>query len=109
MKRHTSIQTYVPPLIAQWVRDNAQSREVSVSIVVRDLLVADWTRENEGRDRPGGTDPERQRIFFTVALDALLMNHPDETLRDRTVAAYHRRLERLGLIPARTLETDDEA
>lgn len=109
MLRHTSLQTYVPPLIAQWVRDNAQAREVSLSIVVRDLLVAAWTRENEGRNRPGGSDPERQRIFFTVALDALLMNHPDASLRDRTIAAYHRRLEKLGFVPARARETNDEA
>lgn len=109
MLRHTSLQTYVPPLIGQWVRDTALAREVSISIVVRDLLVAAWTRENEGRNRPGGSDPERQRIFFTVALDALLMNHPDASLRDRTIAAYHRRLEKLGFVPARARETNDEA
>ena len=39
-------------------------------------------------------------MFATVALDALLTHHSDETLRERTLAAYHRRLERLGLIPA---------
>jgi hypothetical protein len=109
MSRHIPLQTYVPPLIARWIRDRAEEREVSVSIVVRDLLVAAWDHENEARDRPGGTDPARQRVFFTVALDALLMNHEDATLRDRTIAAYHRRLEKLGFIPTRNKEAGDEA
>lgn len=100
MQRHQSLQSYVPPLIADWIRDQARLKQVSVSIVVRDLLVAAWTRDNDALLRPTGADPERQRVFATVALDALLTHHSDETLRERTLAAYHRRLERLGLIPA---------
>ena len=100
MQRHQSLQSYVPPLIADWIRKQARLKQVSVSIVVRDLLVAAWTRDNNALLRPTGTDPERQRVFATVALDALLAHHPDATLRERTLAAYHRRLERLGLVQA---------
>ena len=107
MQRHQSLQSYVPPPIADWVRDQARLRQVSVSIVVRDLLVAAWTRDNDAQLRP--TDPERQRVFATVALDALLAHHSDDTLRERTLAAYHRRLERLGLVPAYTKGGEDEA
>ncbi len=109
MQRHRSLQTYVPPLIADWIRGQARSREISVSIIVRDLLVAAWTRDNDSHPRPTGTDPERQRVFITVALDALLTHHSDETLRERTIAAYHRRLEHLGMIAPRTEGGEDEA
>jgi hypothetical protein len=109
VQRHQSLQTYVPPLIADWVREQARIKQVSASIVVRDLLVAAWTRENDAELRPAGTDPQRQGVFATVALDALLSHHPDETLRERTIAAYHRRLERLGLVLPRTAGGEDEA
>jgi hypothetical protein len=109
VQHHQSVQSYVPPLIADWIRDQARLKQVSISIVVRDLLVAAWTRENDAPLRPTGTDPERQRVFATVALDALLAHHPDATLRERTVAAYHRRLERLGLIRASVKGGEDEA
>ena len=109
MQRHQSLQSYVPPLIADWVRAQAAFKQVSVSIVVRDLLVAAWTRDNDAPLRPTGTDPERQRVFATVALDALLAHHPDPALRERTLAAYHRRLERLGLVQASGKGGEDEA
>ena len=109
MQRHQSLQSYVPRLIADWIRDQARLKQVSVSIVVRDLLVAAWTRDNNAPLRPTGTDPERQRVFATVALDALLAHHPDATLRERTLAAYHRRLERLGLVQASGKGGEDEA
>lgn len=109
MQHYQSLQTYVPPLIADWIKGQAGTKQVSVSIVVRDLLVAAWARENDAELRPTGTDPERQRVFATVALDALLAHHSDDTLRERTLAAYHRRLERLGLIAASSTGGQDEA
>jgi hypothetical protein len=54
VQRHQSLQSYVPPLIADWIRDQARLRQVSVSIVVRDLLVAAWTRDNDALLRPTG-------------------------------------------------------
>ncbi|WP_417322395.1 hypothetical protein [Erythrobacter aureus] len=108
MQRHQSVQSYVPPLIADWIKGLAQTKEVSVSVVVRDLLIAAWNRENDTADRPGGTDPGRQMVFMTVALDALLAAHADTALREKTIAAYHRRLVKLGFIPSPKKEAGHE-
>jgi hypothetical protein len=109
MQHYQSLQSYVPPLIADWIKEQARVRDTSVSVVVRDLLVAAWTRDNDPALRPTGADPERQRVFMTVALDALLAHHDDPTLRERTLAAYHRRLAKLGLVAASVRGGDDEA
>jgi hypothetical protein len=100
MQHYRSLQTYVPPLIADWIREQARVKETSVSVVVREVLVAAWNRELEPDARPSGPDPARQLVFMTVALDALLMHHDDPALRERTLAAYHRRLAALGLFKA---------
>lgn len=109
MQHYTKIQTYVPPLIADWIREQALIKETSVSVVMRELLVAAWNRESGPGSRPSGTDPARQLVFMTVALDALLMHHDDPALRERTLSAYHRRLATLGLIAAPAKGGDDEA
>jgi len=109
MQRHRSLQAYVPPYISDWVRELANAHEVSVSIIVRDILVDAYRRESEELARPASADPLRQGIFATVALDALLAAHSDPTLRERTVAAYHRRLARLGLVSMPVNGGGDEA
>jgi len=108
MQRYRVLQTYVPPLIADWILEQSNTRETSVSVVIRDHLVTAWNRDNDHADRPGGSDPSRQMVFLTTALDALLASHPDDDLRKRTHAAYHRRLAQLGFIPARATEVGDE-
>ena len=105
MQRYRVLQTYVPPLIADWILEQSNLRETSVSVVIRDHLVAAWNRDNDHADRPGGTDPARQLVFLTTALDALLASHSDDK---RTHAAYHRRLAQLGFIPSREKETSNE-
>ena len=109
MNHYHSLQAYVPPLIADWIKQQATIRSTSVSVVVRELLVAAWTRDNDPTLRPTGADPERQRVFMTVALDALLAHHDDPTLRERTLAAYHRRLTKLGLVATPVSGGEDEA
>lgn len=109
MTHYQKLQAYVPPLINYWIRDQAALRETTVSVVVRELLVAAWTRDNDQVLRPTGADPERQRVFMTVALDALLTHHDDQTLRERTLAAYHRRLAKLGLVATPVRGGEDEA
>ena len=101
MKRNRSIQTYVIPLIEEWIKAQARERGVSSSIVVGDCIYDAWHREMEADIRTPATDPVRQNIFITVALDALLTFHPEADLRERTIAAYHRRLVRLGLVAPR--------
>lgn len=97
MTRQDRLQTFVSPSVGNWVRQCAADHGVSVSVFVRDLIVAAWQRDNDVKDRPAGLDPARQSIFISVALDALLASHSDASLRDRTHEAYRRRLERLGL------------
>lgn len=109
MTQYQKLQAYVPPLIIDWIRDQAAVRETTVSVVVRELLVTAWTRDSDQVLRPAGADPERQHVFMTVALDALLAHHDDPTLRERTLAAYHRRLAKLGLVSAPIRGGDDEA
>lgn len=97
MTRQDRLQTFVSLPVSNWVRQSAADQGESVSVFIRDLIVAAWHLDNETKDRPAGLDPARQNIFISVALDALLAGHPDVTLRDRTHEAYRRRLERLGL------------
>lgn len=108
MQRDRRLQTYVTQEIAAWIETQARERRVSTSIVIGDCVHAAWHRDQEADMRTPATDPVRQNIFITVALDALLTHHPDTTLRERTVAAYHRRLERLGLVAPRPAGGDDE-
>ncbi|MBN9504748.1 MAG: hypothetical protein J0I69_01875 [Altererythrobacter sp.] len=105
MDRHLSLQTYVPRLIADWVKQQARDQNVSVSIIVRDHLVDVWQRENAPKNKRAALDPTRQNLFITVALDALLSSHPDGQLRQRTHEAYARQLARRGL----SREAGDEA
>lgn len=100
MYRDVRLQTYVTTHLAQWIRDQARERRISASIVICDCVYKAWQRATESDLKTPATDPVRQYVFITVALDALLSHHPQEDLRERTIAAYHRRLERLGLIPA---------
>jgi len=97
MDRHISLQTYVPPPLADWIKARARDQELAVSIVIRDLLVDAWQREFDARKQPAALDPVRQNLFITVALDALLACQGDGSLRQRTHEAYNRRLARFGL------------
>jgi Arc/MetJ-type ribon-helix-helix transcriptional regulator len=97
MTRQDRLQTFVSLPVGNWVRQCAADQGESVSVFIRDLIVAAWHRDNEAKDRPRALDPARQNVFISVALDALLAGHPDPALRDRTHEAYRRRLERLGL------------
>lgn len=109
MLRHLRFVTYVTPLIGDWIRAQARERRVSASIVICDCVYDAWHRATEADLKTPATDPVRQNIFITVALDALLTHHDDPTLRERTVAAYQRRLERLGIVAPRPEGGSNEA
>ncbi|MGV3555275.1 MAG: hypothetical protein ACO1OD_08470 [Croceibacterium sp.] len=109
MNRDRRFQTYVTPRLEAWIRDQARERRVSASIIICDCVFAAWQRTIEDDLPTPAIDPARQGVFATVALDALLSHHPDETLRERTIAAYHRRLEKLGMIARRAQRGEDEA
>lgn len=91
------VQAYIPFPVADWIKSRAEEAEVSVSIIVRDLLVEAWSDEYQSRRGPAALDPVRQNLFITVALDAILSSLGDGMLRQRTHDAYRRRLERHGL------------
>ena len=101
MKRNHCLQTYVTAQVDDWIKAKARERGVSSSIVVGDCIHDAWLRDMEADLRTPATDPVRQNIFITVALDALLTYHPETDLRDLVVDAYHRRLVRLGLVAPR--------
>ncbi len=89
---------YVSPLIAEWIKVRTEQRRGSSSIVIGDCILDAWQRDTEADLRALATDPVRQSVFITVALDALLTHRPVPDLREEVVAANHRRLERLGLV-----------
>ena len=68
MQRYRVLQTYVPPLIADWILEQSNLRETSVSVVIRDHLVAAWNRDNDHADRcllytsPSPRDRTRSRM-----------------------------------------------
>ncbi len=97
MPRLDRLQTFLPVSVATWARQRAADNGESVSIFIRDLVIAAWRLDNEVNSRTNGFDPARQSVFIAVALDALLASHPDSSLRERTHDAYRRRLEKLGL------------
>ena len=109
MQRHHRFVTYVTPLIAEWIKAQADERRVSSSIVIGDCIFDAWQRDTEADLRTPAADPARQNIFITVALDALLTHHPVPDLREQTVAAYQLSLERLGLVAPRRQGGSDEA
>ena len=90
MTRQDRLQTFVSLSVGNWVRQCAADHGVSVSVFIRDLIVAAWQRDNEAKERPAGLDTARQAIFFSVALDALLASHSDASLRNRTVERVQR-------------------
>lgn len=97
MPRLDRLQTFLPVSVATWARQRAADNGESVSIFIRDLVIAAWRLDNDTNSRINGFDPARQSVFIAVALDALLASHPDSSLRERTHDAYRRRLEKLGL------------
>ena len=97
MKRSHCLQTYVTAQVDNWIKACARELEASSSVVVRDCIHDAWLRKTGAESRTPCTVPVRQIVWITVALDALLAHHEEATLRDRTVAACHRRLVPLGL------------
>lgn len=98
MKRSHCLQTYVTAQLDKWIKAYARELEASSSVEVRDSIHNAWLRKTGADSCTPSTDPVRQIVWITVALDALLAHHEEPTLRDRTAAACHRRLVRLGLV-----------
>ena len=54
------VQAYIPFPVADWIKSRAEEADVSISIIVRDLLVEAWSDEYQSRRGPAALDPVRQ-------------------------------------------------
>lgn len=93
MSQHIRLQTFLPYPIAEWVRRSAADHGESVSVFIRDLIVAAFQREMGIAPADDRIDRiERHSLFVSIALDALLSAQPDTSLRQRTHEAYARKV-----------------
>ena len=94
MGRSISVQTYLPPHVADWVGDKAGRVNLSRSLWIGKMIL-DLYQGQEMRDeaRKNADHIRRQLTFITGALDGLLVGHPDPALRERVHEAYARKVE----------------
>ena len=94
MGRSISVQTYLPPHVADWVGDEAGRVNLSRSLWIGKMIL-DLYQGQEMRDeaRKNADHIRRQLTFITCALDGLLVGHPDPALRERVHEAYARKVE----------------
>ncbi|OAO00732.1 hypothetical protein A8B75_17640 [Sphingomonadales bacterium EhC05] len=98
MTRHIPLQTYLPAHVAGWIREAAKTLDLTVSVIMRDIIMAAFRDEQNRRDGTPDTDNlDRQSVFISIALDALLTAHTDKKLRDRVFEDYAQRIDDLGL------------
>lgn len=92
MTRNVSIQAYLPRHVATWVQNEAvaakQSRSQWIGAIVTDLFQGQELREES---RQNAEHIKRQLTFIVCALDGLLAEHPDKTLRGRVHDAFRRK------------------
>lgn len=92
------LQVYLHPTFAEWVRQRADETKSSVSFVLERMVVNSWDEDKGRRTGTPATNIDRHMVFSTCALDALLMAYADDDLRQRVIAAYHRKLVKLGIV-----------
>lgn len=94
MTRNVSIQTYLPKHVAAWVQNEATCANLSRSQWIASILI-DLFQGQEFRDegRQNAEHLKRQLTFITCAIDGLLAEHPDKTLRGRVRDAFRRKVE----------------
>jgi hypothetical protein len=98
MGRSISVQTYLPPHVADWVGDEAGRVNLSRSLWIGKMIL-DLYQGQEMRDeaRKNSDHIRRQLTFIICALDGLLVGHPDPALRERVHEAYARKVEQAKL------------
>ena len=94
MTRNVSIQTYLPDHVAAWVQNEAarsgQSRSHWIGSILYDLFKGQDLRDES---RQNIEFIKRQLTFIACAVDGLLAEHPDDTLRERVRDAFRRKME----------------
>ena len=95
MTKNISVQTYLPPHLVAWLDSEATKASVSrshwIGSVMLDLFQGQDLREEA---RAAAKRMQRQLTFLICAVDGLLAEHPDKTLRDRAYEAFHAKVER---------------
>ena len=94
MKKNVSVQAYLPPHLAAWLDNEACKAHVSRSQWIGSVLL-DLFQGQDLRDeaRAAAKRMQRQLTFLICAVDGLLAEHPDKTLRDRAYEAFHAKVE----------------
>jgi hypothetical protein len=90
MSRRQSLQIYLPPDLDHRVREAAAAGGDTISGWLRGALARACDAPNDAVL----ARLERDLIFATVALDALLLADADDRLRERTLKAFTRKIER---------------
>ena len=108
MTRPFCLQIYISRELSARIREAAGASDLSMSEWARSRLY--YALDDDDFASRGGVSVERiarQGVFSLVALDALLVSHPDPHLRERVHEAYARKCRELGL--SRTSEKPDES
>ena len=94
MKKNVSVQAYLPPHLAAWLDSEASKAHVSRSHWIGSVML-DLFQGQDLRDEARATTKrmQRQLTFLICAVDGLLAEHPDKTLRDRAYEAFHAKVE----------------
>ena len=94
MKKNVSVQAYLPPHLAVWLDNEACKAHVSrshwIGSVLLDLFQGQDLREET---RAASKRMQRQLTFLICAVDGLLSEHPNKTIRDRAYEAFHAKVE----------------
>lgn len=80
-------QCYIPPRLAERIKQIASERRLSISALFRDLVHAEVARVDGYEPRPL-TRTEREALYAMIGIDALLSAHENRELRGRALAAY---------------------
>lgn len=105
MSRRQPLQIYLTPDLDQHVREAAQKAGETISGWLRNAIL----RANDPEIEAALVRVERDLIFATVALDALLLANEDSGLRDRALKAFSRKLKRRALSNPALWSDSDEA
>lgn len=95
MRRSISVQTYLPPHVADWVGDEAGRVNLSRSLCIGKMILGLYQgQEMRDEARKNAYHVRRQLTFITCALDGLLVGHRDPALRERVHESYARNVEK---------------
>lgn len=94
MKKNTPVQAYLPPHLVAWLDSEAAKARVSRSHWISSVLLELFQGQNlRDETRAATKRMQRQLSFLICAVDGLLAEHPDKTLRDRAYQSFRAKIE----------------